>query len=325
MVEIILATAVFGLLVTALSGAYLYGQEATALAGNRARAEMLAEEGLEATRNIRDSAFANLTDSTGTGLSTAGNQWGFSGSSDASGIFTRQTIISSVDPYRKSATTSVTWQQNAQRTGSVSLITRFTNWTRRGSVSFVAASSGAGTSITIPVHQIGDLLVIFAYRDGNNTAPSPPAGWINIGTAGGANTNSSRLAYRVATATNDPSGTWTNATALVVHIYHGQNLVTPIGVNADTGASGTTVTYPALTLNIGGASWVAGFAGHRSINTTLETPPVGMVNRTDFVDATDEVAGHDTNIGVSSWSATNVSVGGTNSGWRARTLEILSN
>ena len=127
LVEVILATAVFGLLVTALVGAYLYGQEATALAGSRARAVMLAEEGLEATRNIRDAGFSNLTDGT-YGLSTSGNQWGFSGSSDTNDIFTRQVTISAIDSKRKQIACTVTWQQNPQRTGSVSAATYLTNW-----------------------------------------------------------------------------------------------------------------------------------------------------------------------------------------------------
>lgn len=127
LVEVMLAGAVFALLVTALVGAYLYGEEATMLAGNRARAALLAEEGLEAARNIRDAGFSNLTNGA-YGLSTAGNQWSLSGSSDASGIFTRQIVIASVDAERKSVTATVTWQQNPQRTGSVVLVSRFTNW-----------------------------------------------------------------------------------------------------------------------------------------------------------------------------------------------------
>ena len=127
LVEVILATSVFALLVTALVGAFLYGQEATALAGNRARAIMLAEEGLEATRNIRDASFANLTDGNH-GLSTSGNQWSFSGTSDVSDIFTRQIVISTVDSERKSVTANITWQQNPQKTGSVSTVTYLTDW-----------------------------------------------------------------------------------------------------------------------------------------------------------------------------------------------------
>lgn len=127
LVEVILASAVFGLLVTALVGAYLYGAEATALAGNRARANLLAEEGLEAIRNIHDGGFNDLA--TGThGLAISANQWTLSGTQDTSDIFTRQIDIANIDSTRKTITSTVTWQQNPQRTGSVALTTRLTNW-----------------------------------------------------------------------------------------------------------------------------------------------------------------------------------------------------
>ncbi|OGY72550.1 MAG: hypothetical protein A3H61_01780 [Candidatus Jacksonbacteria bacterium RIFCSPLOWO2_02_FULL_44_20] len=131
LVEVILASAIFVLLLTALVGAYLYGQESTALAGNRARAALLAEEGLEAVRNIRDADFSNLADGA-YGLTTTSNQWNLSGSSDATDIFTRQLTISSVDAKRKSVTANVSWQQNPQRIGLVSFATRFTNWLASG-------------------------------------------------------------------------------------------------------------------------------------------------------------------------------------------------
>ena len=127
LVEVILASAVFGLLVTALVGAYLYGQESTMLAGNRARAVLLAEEGLEAARNIHDGGFNDLAIGTH-GLAISANQWTFSGTQDVNDIFTRQIEIANVDTTRKIVTATVTWQQNPQRTGSVSLATRLTNW-----------------------------------------------------------------------------------------------------------------------------------------------------------------------------------------------------
>ena len=127
LVEVILAGAVFILLVTAFIGAYLYGQESTAFAGNKARAAMLAQEGLEAVRNIRDAGYVNLTDGT-FGLTTTGNQWNLAGSSDTTDIFIRQMTISSVDAKRKNVVATVTWQQHPQRAGSVQLTTYLTNW-----------------------------------------------------------------------------------------------------------------------------------------------------------------------------------------------------
>jgi hypothetical protein len=126
-VEAILSASIFALLVTAFVGAYLYGQEATALGGNRARAALLAEEGIEAARNIRDSGFANLADGT-YGLAISGGTWILSGASDAVDIFTRRVTISSVDADRKLVTSRVAWQQNPQRTGLVEVAERFTNW-----------------------------------------------------------------------------------------------------------------------------------------------------------------------------------------------------
>ena len=169
LVEVILSSAVFVLLVTALVGAYLYGQEATALAGNRARANMLAEEGLEAVRNIRDNDFASLTPGS-KGLAISANQWVFSGASDATDIFTRSTTISPVggaSSNRKNITASVTWQQNPQRIGTVSLVSRLTNWQATNMASILSVNiSGAALDpgdntkvIGVTIQNIGDISI----------------------------------------------------------------------------------------------------------------------------------------------------------------------
>ncbi len=127
LVEALLASAIFVLLVTMLSGAYFYGQESAVLAGNTARATMFAEEGIEAVRNIRDGGFYDLSDGT-YGLAVLGGEWTFSGSEDQADIFSRQVVISSIDVDRKNATVNVSWQQNGQRSGSIALTTEITSW-----------------------------------------------------------------------------------------------------------------------------------------------------------------------------------------------------
>ncbi|HSX28912.1 MAG TPA: hypothetical protein VLF60_05695 [Candidatus Saccharimonadales bacterium] len=64
-VEVLLAATVFGFLVTGLIGAVVYGRSSTANSGDHIRANLLAEEGIEATRNIGAASYANLVDTSG--------------------------------------------------------------------------------------------------------------------------------------------------------------------------------------------------------------------------------------------------------------------
>ncbi|MEI7451936.1 MAG: hypothetical protein WCK37_01885 [Candidatus Falkowbacteria bacterium] len=115
------------LLVVSLVASFLYGEQATTLAGNRARANMLAEGGLEAVRNIRDASFTNLVDGTYY-LSTSSNQWSLTSTPDNLGIFTRQISIGTIDAKRKVVTSTVSWLQGGQQNVTISLTTLLTNW-----------------------------------------------------------------------------------------------------------------------------------------------------------------------------------------------------
>jgi Tfp pilus assembly protein PilV len=126
-VEALLAAAVFGFLVTGLIGAIVYGRASSAGAGDRGRAMFLAEEGIEATRNIAAASYVNLGDGT-YGLVQTGNQWTLSGASDVSGIYTRQVVIAPAGTNRKSVTSTVTWPQPGGTTSSVTLTSRLGNW-----------------------------------------------------------------------------------------------------------------------------------------------------------------------------------------------------
>ncbi|MEI7718880.1 MAG: prepilin-type N-terminal cleavage/methylation domain-containing protein [archaeon] len=188
---------------------------------------------------------------------------------------------------------------------------------------FVAQNAANGTTVTIPAHNVGDLLVVFAYRSSSNSLPTVPSGWTTINTSG-SSSNSSSLAYRIATGSDSGSG-WSNATQVIVQVYRGVS-ASPIGVNGFQHANSTTVTYPALSLSVtDGTSWVIGFAGDANNSTPIEIAPTGMTARADIVGASAEASGHDTNGGVSSWTAKNVIISAGNVKWSARTLEIKSN
>lgn len=112
-------------------------------------------------------------------------------------------------------------------------------------VIFKAVNTSETSTVTIPAHNVGDIIVIVACRAKTQSASKPSAGgtvptWTDIGTPG----TGLRMAYAVATATNHTSGTWTNAWVMFAVVLSGQK-ATPIGGNAY--ASGAT-SSPAITL-----------------------------------------------------------------------------
>lgn len=127
-VEALLSVALFSLIASAFIGATVYGEESAQISGQRSRALLLAQEGIEAMRNIRDHSFADLVDGS-YGLYISNHEWILSGSSDTTNGFVRQvTIADGADANRKQITVHVTWQQTQQRSGSVSLATELANW-----------------------------------------------------------------------------------------------------------------------------------------------------------------------------------------------------
>lgn len=191
----------------------------------------------------------------------------------------------------------------------------------------VGYASAAATSVAIPTHQIGDLILVFAYRDGSTTVPSKPSAsgtvpaWSDIESGAGANTNSCRLAYFVATATNTTTGTWTSATGIAVAVLRGQAASGFIGAHTQSGGSSNSMSYGTLSsmTQTDGSSWVLGFGGHRSATNMGTNAPSGMTVRTSV---SSEVAAFDLR-GTSSWSAQTASVNAS-SGWRTITVEIVS-
>ena len=193
----------------------------------------------------------------------------------------------------------------------------FARLTSSKTPSFVGYASAATSSVTLPAHQTGDIIIIGAYRNNAATAPTLPAGYTQIQT-GAANTNAMISGWKRAASSGEVSGTWTGATNIEAVVYRNSR---GVGASAQNGSTGTSVNFPALTLNEPAvASWVGAFSGHR-LATNMEVPPTLMTNR-GSQGAGPEIAAHDTNAVVASWASTNSTVNG-NSGWRTTVFEIL--
>ena len=125
--EVIISIGLFAVVVSGVATWLLSAQETSHLSGQRVRAGLLAEEGLEAVRNIRDEGFSLIT--TGTyGLAESGGEWILSGSSDTTDIFERKVSISDIDTDTKQVSSEITWDQTTTRIGNVTLVTYLTNW-----------------------------------------------------------------------------------------------------------------------------------------------------------------------------------------------------
>ncbi len=184
----------------------------------------------------------------------------------------------------------------------------------------VGSNSAEASSITIPAHQVGDLILIWAWRE-NTTNATIAAGYTNITNTTDGTTCSISMGWKIATSNAETSGTWTNATSMMVIVYRGARSVS---ANFSTATTGATQTWNAVTLK-GNKSWLAGFVGHRSIDTTtLNTPPTGLTNLQHLQGATSDIACHDSNGVVLLNYATNTTTsGGTNSGAITALIEIL--
>jgi hypothetical protein len=162
------------------------------------------------------------------------------------------------------------------------------------SIAVVGTAGAAATSVALPTHQIGDLLIFCARRANVAAASIPAAGgtvpaWTQLQGGAGANVLSLVVAAATATANNHTSGTWTNADQVAVIVLRGNHPIRA-GVSAVlSNAAAATVTYPALTLeNANGTSMgirVAARAGTTGTNvapptnwtTQIQQPATGLV------------------------------------------------
>lgn len=167
------------------------------------------------------------------------------------------------------------------------------------SISLVHADSVAGNSISIPAHEAGDLLLIYATR--NSGQAGLPSGWEEIEYLLGGNVGG-RLMKKTTTDGSAGSVSSSAASSIILLIYRGAE----IGAHDHAGTSTqTTLAVPALELeNTDGSSWVAVF-GHRSSTQVYDdfVPTSGSATLTirEQAPVSNQYLALDTNGGVSSW------------------------
>lgn len=158
--------------------------------------------------------------------------------------------------------------------------------TIKSSLSYVSANASTANSVTIPAHQVGDLIVLCAF-DSQNTAPTKPSAggtvpdWNyidNTNTAAGQ--GAVTTAWFKATATNTTSGTWTWTEQMIAVVVRGTMPASPIGGHAAVGGAAVNVTAPAATLaHTDGSSILLHFHATAFLNASGWSPALAGYTR----------------------------------------------
>lgn len=203
------------------------------------------------------------------------------------------------------------------------------------SISFIGASSANGTTLTLPSHQAGDILVLAVFRHNSTGIPTIPLYfngypfWNQVAISGN-NTSWLGLYWKIASSSMHTSGTWTNATQLACCVYRG-SFFTNGNAQVNSPATGTSFIYSQVSGGVPFSSrntFYIGVGASRHSDTDAHVAPSGMTNRTSTAGTTGGLNGklaiHDTNGAVASWSTTNVTnTGDTSSVVKTQVFELF--
>lgn len=133
LLEAIIAIGIFAIFLGGIALSLLVGERSTIVSGDRGRGAFLAEQQLEAVRQMRSTNFDSVT--TGAhGVSLVGNSWAFSGTSiTTNGYKTKVDVVSKGTDWLEVSST-VTWDFGNTRSGSVVLTSYLTNWRKTATV-----------------------------------------------------------------------------------------------------------------------------------------------------------------------------------------------
>lgn len=127
LIEILFALALFVVSVSTIVFLILDAQLSVQYSLEMTQASVLAVEGLHAVQTIKSQSFSKIQPGT-FGLVHAGDTWSFASSSDVVGIYTRAVGITEIDSELMRVESTVTWDTQTSRSGSIVLTTHLSNW-----------------------------------------------------------------------------------------------------------------------------------------------------------------------------------------------------
>ena len=180
-------------------------------------------------------------------------------------------------------------------------------------LSYIAFNAETGSSlVTMPTHTTGDVLLALAVQVGS-TVPTLPAGWTSAATH--TSSQAARWAIKTAASAGETSGTWTNAEALAIWVFRGQDASDVFGGSAATaaGGTGTNLTVPTVTLDRSdNTSWMVRAHTVASIAATIGAVTGGYTRRALLNDGVSQFVFEDSGSTITSGTGGSSSaLGGT--------------
>lgn len=299
--EVILAIAIFGLFAAAISTYALGGLVGQQTGADHVQAELLAQQGIEAVRAIRDRAFNENTYNQ-SAIQNTSNQWFYTGegTSETIGKFTRTITFSAVcrnstkdivtcpgtytDAQSKKATVTISWSPRLGITDQVQQITYLTTWKSQDWTQ-TDWSGGSGQAMWSSATR---------YDSDDSNVNVSTAGQAQLASAGGTSWNSFGSTITDTTDTNFNAGT---------------NIATKV---TGSGTAGAVVTFSPLTTNIlndvsfdsstdgfavGATGVIYHYTGTDWVSTASPTAGIGL-NSVSMVSSTDGWAVGDDQAGA---------------------------
>lgn len=133
LLEAIIAIGIFALFMGGIGLALILGERTTLVAGDRIRASFLAEQQLEAVRQMRNVNFSSIT-AGNYGLRLNASGWSWSGTLVKNNGYTSWVNVTSKGTDWMEVTSNVHWNFSNTRSGSVVMRTQLTNWKKVAAV-----------------------------------------------------------------------------------------------------------------------------------------------------------------------------------------------
>lgn len=193
----------------------------------------------------------------------------------------------------------------------------------------VGSASAAGTSVAIPAHQVGDLILVFARRASNTPATIPTATtvvptWVTAQSAG-ANTLALTTVSAVATRTDHQTGVFTSASHVAVLVLRADSgkVISIRTSTVGNGNNATTLIYPAVTLGALDGTSHGVRVGTRGVAATgVGTSPSGWTAQQVQPAGASALMSVHTRLGLVANPTADSITGLASSAYRAHTVEI---